>query len=406
MASKCISEFTRFWAPSAWPKSLDHGLPVYLWVQLNPSLQMHLQPYSITASMYIFKKRWQVYGHTAVLNVEWATGSIYSGNPGVDWHHLIFIASYHTTKIHTPSFETLAVTCSFRDYVDPHRHVVSYLPTFFLLFSSYNRSFSRILFGCCERCGGMLIVASLPSSSVISLQRSSRSWSLEPLNGILQVLPRLCLNTIRGEIDRMYIYRHTQIMHPILWYSKFCDCNKDKYDSQNALGTLRTTAVRIQHQVSRKAAHRSQLLLMSPTNLPRSLSCSKIWLSYKLNLKASWMHFDNRRCFQEHLRMVLQSMGALCVAQGGSGSFWKYNKALVGSTGVAGRFACGYPTDFHFADVHLGNCVHTSVVSRHYAATIDHPHVMITNTQLCQVITSTVTSCFSLYSVVGTSADT
>jgi hypothetical protein len=49
--------------------------------------------------------------------------------------------------------------------------------------------------------------------------------------------------------------------------------------------------------------------------------------------------------------MLLQSLGALCLAPGGPGSIWKYLGALVRSTGVSGRFACGFRTDLHFADV-------------------------------------------------------
>jgi len=65
-------------------------------------------------------------------------GSTDSGYPGVDRHHLIFISSYHTTKIHTLSFPTFGLTRSFRDVVnlrssvDSHGRVVSYLLTFFL----------------------------------------------------------------------------------------------------------------------------------------------------------------------------------------------------------------------------------------------------------------------------------
>jgi len=51
-------------------------------------------------------------------------------------------------------------------------------------------------------------------------------------------------------------------MHAILRGSESCDCNKDKYDIQNACayGSVRTTALRIRHQLSRRAAQRSQLL--------------------------------------------------------------------------------------------------------------------------------------------------
>jgi len=125
-ASKCISEFTRSRPPSASPNSLDLGL------------QVHLSTRSITASKYIVNARRQVYGDTGLTEVDWATGSTYSGDPRVDRYNLIFISSYHTTKIHTLSFPTFGLTRSFRDVMDPrnwvdsHGRVVSYLLTFFL----------------------------------------------------------------------------------------------------------------------------------------------------------------------------------------------------------------------------------------------------------------------------------
>jgi hypothetical protein len=97
----------------------------------------------------------------------------------------------------------------------------------------------------------------------------------------------------------------------------------------------------------------------------RSLSCSIIWLSYKSNLVASWMHLHNCRCFQEHLRMLFQSLRALCLAPGGPGSIWNHLGAPVRSTGVSGRFACGFRTDLHFADeVHLAPYFHIHCMQR------------------------------------------
>jgi len=49
--------------------------------------------------------------------------------------------------------------------------------------------------------------------------------------------------------------------------------------------------------------------------------------------------------------MLLQSMRALCRAPGGPRSIWKYLEALVRATAVSGRFACGFRTNVHFADV-------------------------------------------------------
>jgi hypothetical protein len=60
--------------------------------------------------------------------------------------------------------------------------------------------------------------------------------------------------------------------------------------------------------------------------------------------------------------MLLQSLRALCNAPGGPGSIWKYLEALAMATRVSGRFACGFWTDLHFADVsnvglHTTRCV-------------------------------------------------
>ena len=124
-ASTCISEFTPCRPPSASPNSLDHGLP------------MHLPTRSSTASKYIVKVRQWMNGDTGVTELECATRSIYSWDPGVDRQHLIFISSCHITKILTLSFPTFGLTPSSRDFVDPSNcvdpqgQVVSYLVTFF-----------------------------------------------------------------------------------------------------------------------------------------------------------------------------------------------------------------------------------------------------------------------------------
>jgi len=62
------------------------------------------------------------------------------------------------------------------------------------------------------------------------------------------------------------------------------------------------------------------------------------------------MHLYNCKCLGEHLRMLLQSLTALCLAPGGPGSIWKYFEALVRSTGVSGRLVCGFRTDLHLPD--------------------------------------------------------
>ena len=126
-------------------------------------------------------ERRRVYGDTGMTEMDWATGemeedgvtgSIYSGDPGVDRSQIIF--SYNES--HTLSFPSFHPTHSFRDIVDPsncvapHGRVVSYLLTLFLCSSSQNRSFSRISLQCRERCGGVLM---MPSSSAIPPQREA-----------------------------------------------------------------------------------------------------------------------------------------------------------------------------------------------------------------------------------------
>jgi len=97
-----------------------------------------------------------------------------------------------------------------------------------------------------------------------------------------------------------------------------------------------SAAVSASLEVSRRSAQRSQKL--------RNLTILD---------GTSWMHLHNCRCFQEHLRKLLQSLRALCLAPGGSGSVWKYLEALVMSPGVSGRIACSFRTELHFADVYL-----------------------------------------------------
>jgi hypothetical protein len=130
----------------------------------------HHHPHSAWQST----ERWRVYGETEMTEVDWAPESIYLRDPGVNRRHLILL-SYN--EIHNLSFPTFDLTRSFRDFVDPrncvypHGRVVSHLLTLFLLSSSQNRCFSRIPIGCRERCGGVLMMGSVPSSSAVSLHR-------------------------------------------------------------------------------------------------------------------------------------------------------------------------------------------------------------------------------------------
>jgi len=146
MASKCISEVARSRPPSASPALLDYGLQVCT-IMASKCISEFTRSRSPSASQtcsikYIFKERRRLDGDTGVTEVDRVRGSLYSGDPGVDRHHLISIFSYYIMKIHTVSFPTFGLTCSVRDFVDPHNcvdpqgRVVSYLLTFFLRSSS------------------------------------------------------------------------------------------------------------------------------------------------------------------------------------------------------------------------------------------------------------------------------
>jgi hypothetical protein len=63
------------------------------------------------------------------------------------------------------------------------------------------------------------------------------------------------------------------------------------------------------------------------------------------------MHLHHCRCFEEHLRLLLQSLRAPCLAPGGSGRIWKYLEALARSLGVSGRIVWCFRTKLHFGDV-------------------------------------------------------
>jgi len=146
-------------------------------------------------------------------------------------------------------------------------------------------------------------------------------------------------------------------------------------------GTLSTTAVykpllwEFGTKTPTELAQSSQLLSKSPAELGWGLSfppglpqaCADISAAPNVtilivNFVASWMHLHNCRCFQDHLRMLLQIPGAHCKAPGRPGSIWKYVEALVRAAGVSGRFACGFRTELHFADwmkerqTFLGGC--------------------------------------------------
>jgi len=164
------------------------------------------------------------------------TGSIYSGNSGVYRLYLIVISSYDILKIHTQSLQRFGLTRCSRDFVDPNSQLVSYhLLTLFQHSLSENRSVSRIPFRCRARCSGVLMVGSLPPSSVVSTQWPLRGAFLCSLNGCLPLLFWLSSTTILSQMDCMYTCSKTHWMHVMLWCSNSCDCYNDKYNRQKTL---------------------------------------------------------------------------------------------------------------------------------------------------------------------------
>ena len=104
-------------------------------------------------------------------------------------------------------------------------------------------------------------------------------------------------------------------------------------------------------KVSRRSAQCSQLLSKTPADPRRGLRSYKISLFNQSYHVASRLHLHNCRCFQKHLRMILQSLRALCLTPGGSGSIKKCLEALVRSPGVSVTIACCFRTDLYFAGV-------------------------------------------------------
>ena len=86
---------------------------------LDPGLQLHRQTCSITASMYTCKQQRRLYGDTGVTEVEWASGSIYSGHPRVHRHHPILSYNNNTHSI-CPNFWSHSLFPRFRGSMPLH----------------------------------------------------------------------------------------------------------------------------------------------------------------------------------------------------------------------------------------------------------------------------------------------
>jgi len=210
------------------------------------------------------------------------------------------------------------------------------------------------------------MMGSLPSSSNVSPQWPSSGASLKVLSlhmssyssDYAQVpsAARLTICIYRERLEQCMPYydvlnlvtvtKMNMIWRNDLWLGKN-DCSENMASILPQSCAAASTSL----EVSRRTAQLSQLHLKSPANLCRGLTSFKICLFYKFNLVASWMHLHNCRCFQGQQGILLQSLRALCLAPGGSGSIWKYLEALVRSPGVSRRIECGFQTELHYTDV-------------------------------------------------------
>ena len=87
-------------------------------------------------------------------------------------------------------------------------------------------------------------------------------------------------------------------------------------------GNVRTTAVRIRHQVSRCAAQQSWLLSKSPPDQINTAVSASLEVSRRSAQRSQELQSLTILSVKSHsiLRMLLQSLRALCLAPGGSGS--------------------------------------------------------------------------------------
>jgi hypothetical protein len=131
-----------------------------------------------------------------------------------------------------------------------------------------------------------------------------------------------------------------------------------------------TTVVGISHQVSHRAAQRFQLLSTSPEDLHLGYCFTKMCHPNKTDIGGTWMHRHKWWCLLIPIKMLWQSLRALCLAPrglGASGSIQKYNfgsvECLGGWKGASGPIlisliTCGNMTSW----LHLWGCMESWLV--------------------------------------------
>jgi hypothetical protein len=112
------------------------------------------------------------YGDTGITEIDSATGSIYSGDPGVDRHHLIK-RNIHSTF---PSLWSHALMPSFRTsthfvWFIHHGRVSLWMHSPSSNAPRARTALSRVPFRYYARCGGVLMMGCQPDSSTVSPHR-------------------------------------------------------------------------------------------------------------------------------------------------------------------------------------------------------------------------------------------
>jgi len=177
---------------------------------------------------------------------------------------------------------------------------------------------------CLSFCGSSTpgnIISSHPIPMLYEPERLFLRNSVWMLNWRIQMLLRLCSSTICSQIDYMYLYTETSILYAILWHCKSCDWNNDEYDKTKFLVVMKKPLLWEHHTKScTEAAQQSWLLSKYPAELRSSLCISRSLLQICAEVSGAPKFDYSISQISEHLRMLLQSLRALCKAPGGSGS--------------------------------------------------------------------------------------
>jgi hypothetical protein len=157
------------------------------------------------------------------------------------------------------------------------------------------------------------------------------------------------------------------------------DCNKDKYVTTKCLlvvkkpvlweyNTKSPAVLRGGPGCSQSLAQSciavSTALAVAWQSVPRSQKL-QIWNIPIVNLIAFWIHLHNCRCFQKHMRMLLQSLSAHCFAPGVS---WEH-PAVHRYTGDVTRSAW---EDFVLLPDRFTFCWYTGYVNEYILTEFKH----------------------------------